>query len=219
MPNGDCQSRQSDEKWIKTIEQEQTSQQPRVRQFCVDIAHSFIWRNIDAELLREHSVRRYCAYYKVCKFCVISSFASTLALKLRKKNKKKLHAQKRKKIACAKKSAPGFEPGISHFKAATLPTEPPRFCCIHRFSSCPIYIQDTILAQFLCMRRRMRRNCAIFLRNCAYCAKVGADVQNCALKNHYSAPHIKGFRRLGLLLCSKNKTRKCMVSQNNLLYR
>ncbi len=117
-----------------------------MRQFCVDIAHSFIWRNIDAELLREHSVRRYCAYYKVCKFCVISSFASTLASKLRKKIKKK---RMRKKNRMRKETAPGFEPGISHFKAATLPTEPPSFCCIHRFSSCPIYIQDAILAQFV----------------------------------------------------------------------
>ena len=37
----------------------------------------------------------------------------------------------------------------------------------------------------------------IFLRNCAYCAKFGADLQPCALKNHYFAPHIKGVRRLG----------------------
>ncbi len=76
---------------------------PRVRQFCVDIAHSFIWRNIDAELLREHSVRRYCAYYKVCKFCVISSFASTLASKLRKKIKKIACAKKEKKSHAQKK--------------------------------------------------------------------------------------------------------------------
>ena len=131
-----------------------------MRQFCVDIAHSFIWRNIDAELLREHSVRRYCTYYKVCKFCVIPSFASTLASKLRKKLKK-AHAQK--KIACAKKkSETGFEPGISNCKATTLTTQPPSFCYIPRLSSCPIYIQGTIFAQFLRMRRRMRRNCAFF---------------------------------------------------------
>ncbi len=40
------------------------TQQPRLRTICVDIAHSFIWRNIDAHLLREHSVRRYCVKYK-----------------------------------------------------------------------------------------------------------------------------------------------------------
>ena len=70
-------------------------QQPRVRQFCVDIAHSFIRRNIDAELLREHCVRRICAHYNFCNFCAISPFASTLASQLRKK--------KIKKFACAKK--------------------------------------------------------------------------------------------------------------------
>ena len=30
-----------------------------------------------------------------------------------------------------------------------------------------------------------------FLRNCVYCVKVGAYLQSCALKNHYSAPHIQ----------------------------
>ena len=92
-----------------------------MRQFCVEIAPSFNWRNIDAALPREHSVRRYCACHKVCKFCVSSSFASTHSADLRK----------------------------------------------------------------------------YFLRNCANCAKFGADLQPCTLKNHYFAPHTTGFRAVG----------------------
>ena len=46
-----------------------------------------------------------------------------------------------------------------------------------------------------------RRNfCAIFVHVSTYVQKlrkVGTYVQNCALKNHYSAPHTKGFLRLG----------------------
>ena len=54
-------------------------------------------------------------------------------------------------------------------------------------------------AQIRRIRRRMRRICAnIFLRNCANCAKIRADLQLCASKNHYIAPRIRAFRRLGI---------------------
>ncbi len=69
-----------------------------LRQFCVEIAPPYDRRNIDAALLREHSVRRICAHYKVCKFCVISSFASTHASNLREKNSKKLAYAPKKSI-------------------------------------------------------------------------------------------------------------------------
>ncbi len=70
------------------------SQRPRMRQFCVDIAPPYNWRNIDAALLREHSVRRYCAYYKGLQICANLTHASTHASNLRKK----------KLFACAKKN-------------------------------------------------------------------------------------------------------------------
>ena len=41
------------------------SQQPRMRQFCVKIGPPYDWRNIEAALLREHSVHRICAHYKI----------------------------------------------------------------------------------------------------------------------------------------------------------
>ena len=62
------------------------SQRPRMRQFCVDIAPPFNWRNIDAALLREHSVRRYCAHYKGLQIFANLTHASTHASNLRKKN-------------------------------------------------------------------------------------------------------------------------------------
>ncbi len=76
------------------------SQQTRVRKFCVDIAPSFIARNIDAALLREHSKRRVCAHYNYCNFCVISPFASTYCMR-RFCAKNLFFLQKR--VACAKK--------------------------------------------------------------------------------------------------------------------
>ena len=94
-----------------------------LRQFCVEIAPPFDWRNIDAALLREHSVRRICAHYKVCKFCVISSFASTHASNLRKKKtakKWRMRQKKQKKIIPWPDSNPG--PFVS--LAAALPTLP-----------------------------------------------------------------------------------------------
>ena len=36
-----------------------------------------------------------------------------------------------------------------------------------------------------------------FSRNCAYCAKFGVDLQLYAFKNHFFAPCIRAFRRLG----------------------
>ncbi len=141
------------------------TQQPRVRQFCVDIAHSFIWRNIDAELLREHCVRRICAHYNFCNFCAISPFASTFASKLSKKIKKS-HAQRSKKNAFAKKNLePGFEPGISNFKAATLTTQPTSFPYTPSLSSCPKYVQGAIFAQFL-------RKCCSCIDACAEIAHI-----------------------------------------------
>ncbi len=38
----------------------------------------------------------------------------------------------------------------------------------------------------------------IFLLNCANCAKICAGVCPCASKNHYFAPRIRAFRRLGI---------------------
>ena len=89
------------------------TQRPRVRQFCVDIAPTKTVRNIDAELLREHSVRRYCAHYKGLQIFANSTHASTLASKLRKKLRKSACAKKEKKIRMRKKSwdvdsNPGF---------------------------------------------------------------------------------------------------------------
>ncbi len=55
-----------------------------MRQFCVDVMPIFVGRNIDAELLREHSVRRDYAYFNFPFFCVISPLASTHASFLRK---------------------------------------------------------------------------------------------------------------------------------------
>ena len=37
-----------------------------------------------------------------------------------------------------------------------------------------------------------------FSRNCAYCAKFGVDLQLYAFKNHFFAPCIRAFRRLGI---------------------
>ncbi len=73
-----------------------TTQPPRVRQFCVEIAPPYDWRNIDAALLREHSVRRICASYKVLQICANLTHALTYASNLRKKNPEK-------NCACAKK--------------------------------------------------------------------------------------------------------------------
>ncbi len=177
-----------------------TTQQPRVRQFCVDIAHSFIRRNIDAELLREHCVRRICAHYNFCNFCAISPFASTLASKLRKEKKVRMR-KKVKKIMRKNfvrtwiRTRDFFYQGRYANHSATqlsLCTKLKFLPHIHTRRNF-----GAIFAQKLRMRRRMRQKCANFLRNCAYCAKVGADVRNCALKNHYSALHIKGLRRLG----------------------
>ncbi len=39
----------------------------------------------------------------------------------------------------------------------------------------------------------------IFLRNCANCAKICAGLCPCASKNHFIAPRIRAFRRLGKL--------------------
>ncbi len=63
-----------------------STQQTRMRQFCVEIAPPFIRRNIDAALLREHSVRRICAHYKGLQICANSTHALTYASNLRKKN-------------------------------------------------------------------------------------------------------------------------------------
>ena len=89
------------------------TQSPRMRQFCVEIAPPYNWRNIDAALLREHSVRRICAHYKILHICANLTHASMHALNLRKKTAKKIGA-------CAKKSKKklrlaGFEPGTFHF--------------------------------------------------------------------------------------------------------
>ncbi len=87
---------------------------PRVRQFCVDIAPLYDWRNIDAALLREHSVRRICASYKVLQICANLTHASTHALKLREKMRKKIVACAKKKT---KKKLARFEPASVYFAA------------------------------------------------------------------------------------------------------
>ncbi len=142
-----------------------------------------IWRNIDTELLREHSVCRYCAYYKDCKLCVILSFASLLASKLRKKSAcKKLHVQ-----FFLRKSEAGIELGIFYCKAATSN---------HSATQLSLYIQ----VKFMPYIHSRRNFCTIFVHVSTYVqklCKVGTYVQNCALKNHYSAPHTKRFLRLG----------------------
>ncbi len=73
-----------------------TAQQTRVRIFCVDIAPPIIARNIDAALLRAHSLRRICAHYNGLQICANSTHASTHASNLRKKNlrAKKIFAKK-----------------------------------------------------------------------------------------------------------------------------
>ncbi len=73
------------------------TQRPRMRQFCVDIALPFNWRNIDAALLREHSLRRYCAYYKFLQICANLTHASTHASFLRKKLQKNNWRMRQKK--------------------------------------------------------------------------------------------------------------------------
>ncbi len=83
-----------------------TTQPPRVRQFCVEIAPPYDWRNIDAALLREHSVRRICASYKVLQICANLMHVLTYASNLRKKSKKI--------CACAKKK---FKPATFNFAA------------------------------------------------------------------------------------------------------
>ncbi len=102
-----------------------TPQPPRVRQFCVEIAPPYDWRNIDAALLREHSVRRICAHYKGLQICANSTHALTCALNLRKKNPEKIAlAQKKNK----QKKVIRFEPATFNFAAqysnhsATLPS-------------------------------------------------------------------------------------------------
>ncbi len=67
------------------VDIEVITQQTRLRKFCVDIAPPFIARNIDAALLREHSVRRVCAHYKFLQNCANLTHASTHTLNLRKK--------------------------------------------------------------------------------------------------------------------------------------
>ncbi len=93
-----------------------------MRQICVEITRSFVGRNIDADLLREHSVRRYCAHYKGLQIFANSTHASTHALNLRKKIKRNSRSKKKQK---KKKSEPGLEPGISNLESATLTTRLP----------------------------------------------------------------------------------------------
>ncbi len=140
------------------------TQQPRVRQFCVDIAHSFIWRNIAAELLREHCVRQICAHYKGMQIFANSTHASTYASNLRKKIKRNLHAKKIKK----KKSGSGFEPGISNLKSVTLTTQPPSFSYIPKPRFMP-YIHKVrdfgaISAHASTHARKLRKTLTIFLQ-------------------------------------------------------
>ncbi len=97
------------------------TQQPRMRQICVEITRSFVGRNIDANLLREHSVRRYCAHYKGLQIFAILTHASTHASKLRQK-KFACHQKKKK---AKKKSEPGFEPGTFILQFAALTTQLP----------------------------------------------------------------------------------------------
>ncbi len=92
-----------------------------MRQICVEITRSFVGRNIDADLLREHSVRRYCAHYKGLQIFANSTHASTHAAILRKKNIKKIAFEKKSK----KKSEPRLELGISNLESATLTTRLP----------------------------------------------------------------------------------------------
>ena len=50
---------EGDEVWVQN---RITAQPPRMRQICVNIVPPFVWHNIDAALLREHSVRRIWAH-------------------------------------------------------------------------------------------------------------------------------------------------------------
>ncbi len=71
----------------------------------------------------------------------------------------------------------------------------PRFFLIFKIFFFTFYF----FAQIRRIRRRIRWIYAnIFLRNCANCAKIRADLELCALKNHYFAPRIRAFRRLGM---------------------
>ncbi len=73
---------------------------PFIRRPTTQIAHNLRrnLRNIDAALLREHSVRQYCARYNFFNFCVILLFASTHGSFMHKKtvacSKKPDHAKK-----------------------------------------------------------------------------------------------------------------------------
>ena len=144
-----------------------------LRQFCVEIAPPYDRRNIDAALLREHSVRRICAHYKVCKFCVISSFASTHASNLRKK-------KPAKKIGvCAKKSIKKQEKKLYLGRIRTrdlmTPKLPPYpLCHLHSINASgkiwPLYTKSA-------QNWRMRTNCtklayAHKLRTIGVCAQI-----------------------------------------------
>ncbi len=68
-----------------------------LRQFCVEIAPPFDWRNIDAALLREHSVRR---IWRIIMFANFAYFC-LLSRRMRRiyaKNSKKKLAYEPKKI-------------------------------------------------------------------------------------------------------------------------
>ncbi len=145
-----------------------------MRQFCVDIAPPFNWRNIDAALLREHSVRRICAHYKILQIFANLTHASTHALNLRKKNqpKKLTHAPKneRKKGGKEKVQA-GFEPGTFQLRSRHL-THSATPTALGFDEKNNLYSQSKIVA---C--EKLRETLAIFLQIWRIRKKCAKDLQ------------------------------------------
>ena len=174
------------------------TQPPRLRTICVEIAPSNTWRNCDAHLLREHSVSRYCAHYKLLQICANSTYASTHASFLCKKQQKYFAACAKKKKT---KKIVGFEPAIFNFTVQYS---------IHS-AICPLLISKGKFTLYIVQCSKNRRNfgaisahASTYARNCAiFCAialiapKNRAGLCPCASKNHYIAPRIRAFRRLG----------------------
>ncbi len=75
---------------------------------------------------------------------------------------------------------------------------------LRKFDACTDWNFAKLMRKFdACVNACVKFAQIIYLRNCANCANFGADLQPCALKNHYFAPHITGFRAVGKWLQTK----------------
>ncbi len=139
-------------------------------------------------------MRRDCAHYNFCHFCANSTHASTHTLSLRKKMAKKF-------VTCAKektrKKVVGFEPGTFDFAAQYSNHSATRPLCHEKENLRHIYFNANKICANLAHASTHAPIMRNFWRNCAFCAKICADLSPCALKNHYIAPRIRAFRRLG----------------------